>query len=76
MDTNIQKATPVERARKQLDEAVVRLEAAVEARADENGLAADLAATRSRNAALKDVTDTVSARLDGAINRLRAVLER
>ncbi len=76
MDTNMQKATPVERARKQLDEAVARLEAAVEARADENGLAADLAAMRNRNAALKDVTDTVSARLDGAINRLRAVLER
>ena len=76
METSIQKPTVVERAQKQLDEAVVRLEAAVEARADGGQLAAELAAVRNRNAALREVTEGVSVRLDGAIDRIRAVLER
>lgn len=76
MDTSIQKPTLVERAQKQLDEAVGRLEAALNARADENPLAAELAAVRSQNASLKEVTEGVSERLDGAIDRIRAVLER
>lgn len=76
MDTSIQKPTLVARAQKQLDEAVVRLEAALEARADGNQLTAELAAVRSQSAALKEVTEGVSMRLDGAIDRIRAVLER
>ena len=76
MDTSIQKPTLVERAQKQLNEAVVRLEAALEARADGSRLAAELAAVRSQNAALTKVTEGVSERLDGAIDRIRAVLER
>ncbi len=76
METSIQKPTVVERAQKQLDEAVVRLEAALEARADGSQLAAELAAVRSQNAALREVTKGVSVRLDGAIDRIRAVLER
>ena len=76
MDTSIQKPTLVARAQKQLDEAVVRLEAALKARADGNQLTAELAAVRSQNAALKEVTEGVSMRLDGAIDRIRAVLER
>ncbi len=76
MDTNIQKSTLVEQAQKQLDEAVARLEAALEARADGSQLATKLAAVRSQNAALREVTEGVSERLDGAIDRIRAVLER
>ena len=76
MDTSIQKPTLVERAQKQLNEAVVRLEAALEARADGSQLAAELAAVRSQNSALTKVTEGVSERLDGAIDRIRAVLER
>ncbi len=76
MDPNIQKPTLVERAQKRLDEAVARLEAALEARAEGSRLAQELAAVRSRNAALSEVTEGVSERLDGAINRVRAVLER
>ncbi len=76
MDASIQKPTLVERAQKQLDEAVARLEAALEARADGSQLDPELAAVRSQNAALKEVTEGVSMRLDGAIDRIRAVLER
>ncbi len=76
MGTSIQIPTLVERAQKQLDEAVARLEAALEARADGSRLAQELAAVRSRNAALREVTEGVSERLDGAIDRIRAVLER
>ncbi len=76
MGTSIQKPTLVERAQNQLDEAVARLEAALEARADGSRLAAELAAVRSQNAALTKVTEGVSERLDGAIDRIRAVLER
>ena len=76
MDASIQKPTLVERAQKQLDEAVVRLEAALEARADGSQFAAELAAVRNQNAALREVTEGVSVRLDGAIDRIRAVLER
>ncbi len=76
MGTSIQIPTLVERAQTQLDEAVARLEAALEARADGSRLAQELAAVRSRNAALREVTEGVSERLDGAIDRIRAVLER
>ncbi len=76
MDTSIQKPTLVERAQKQLDEAVVRLEAALESRADGSPLDAEMAAVRNQNAALRKVTEGVSQRLDGAIDRIRAVLER
>jgi len=76
MDTSIQKPTLVARAQKQLDDAVVRLEAALEGGADGTNVTAELAAVRSQNAALKEVTEGVSMRLDGAIDRIRAVLER
>ena len=76
MGTSIQMPTLVERAQKHLDEAVARLEAALEARADGSRLAQELAAARSRNAALREVTEGVSERLDGAIDRIKAVLER
>ena len=76
MDASIQKPTLVARAQKQLDEAVVRLEAALEARADGSQISAELAAVRIQNAALREVTDGVSMRLNGAIDRIRAVLER
>ena len=76
MDASIQKPTLVARAQKQLDEAVVRLEAALEGRADGSQLTAELAAVRIQNAALREVTEGVSMRVDGAIDRIRAVLER
>ena len=76
METSIQKPTLVERAQKQLDEAVARLEAALAARTDGSQLTAELVAVRSQNAALREVTEGVSERLDGAIDRIRAVLER
>ena len=76
MDTNSQKPSLVERAQKQLDESVARLEAALETGADGSHLAQELAAVRSQNAALREVTEGVSERLDGAIDRIRAVLER
>ncbi len=76
MDTSIQTPTLVERAQKHLDEAVARLEAALESRADGSQLAQEMAAVRSQNAALREVTEGVSERLDGAIDRIRAVLER
>ncbi len=77
-DGTIQKPTPVERARERLEKAVNRLEVALDERlptvADEGALAGELAAARSENAQLRDINETVSHRLDAAIDRLRTVL--
>lgn len=71
----------LETARKRLEEAVVRLEAAVDARAKADGgenkrLAKALENAQAECAELHEVNQTVSARLDAAIGRLKTVLER
>jgi len=63
-----------------LDKAISRLEAALKAKVPGNGvgngaLTEELAALRDENAALKQTNDTVSCRLDGAIDRLRGILD-
>jgi hypothetical protein len=63
-----------------LARAVNRLETVAQRRnsqqqADRTRLAAELAQAREEYAALADVTDRVSLRLDGAIDRLKTVLE-
>jgi hypothetical protein len=63
-----------------LARAVNRLETAAQRRnaqhrTDRTRLAAELAQAREEYAALADVTDRVSLRLDGAIDRLKTVLE-
>ncbi|MAE43549.1 MAG: hypothetical protein CMF63_00885 [Magnetovibrio sp.] len=77
--SNIKKAGQVERARQHLDQAVARLEAAVDKRkkSGESGdrLAEEMEMARSANAAMKKNNDSMSIHLDGAINRLKAVLE-
>jgi exonuclease VII small subunit len=77
--------TRLEQARQRLETAVARLESAVKLSAAGTGdegvhekLAGELAdalqATQAEYAALKDVTRSVSDRLDAAIARLRNVL--
>jgi hypothetical protein len=83
--SDIKKAGQVERARQHLDQAVARLEAAVDKRkksgesgeSGESGdrLAEEMEMARSANAAMKKNNDSMSIHLDGAINRLKAVLE-
>ena len=77
-DETIQKPMPVERARERLEKAVARAEAALEgfvpAVADDGALAGELAAERSENAQLREINETVSRRLDAAIDRLKTVL--
>jgi|GEM_PF-5418667 hypothetical protein len=80
--SEIKKAGQVERARQHLDQAVARLEAAVDKRkksgeSGESGdrLAEEMEMARSANAAMKKNNDSMSIHLDGAINRLKAVLE-
>ena len=77
MDVTTPKPTHVERAQMRLDQAVSRLEAALNARApsEESELAEKLATTRSRNSALQEVNETVSTRLDEAISRLKSMLD-
>ncbi|MEE9139602.1 MAG: hypothetical protein V3U18_02380 [Alphaproteobacteria bacterium] len=76
--------TPLERTRQRLEKAVARLEAASRASAagageDEfheklaGGLVEALQATQADYAALREATDSVSDRLDAAIDRLRGV---
>lgn len=72
----------LEQARKRLDVAIERLESAIGAQAAAtaaNGGDAELAVAlekaRADYAALKDVTATVRARLDGTIERLENVIE-
>ncbi len=70
----------LERARQHLDQAVARLEGALEARAGHKGNgssaeAGELEALRSENAALRQRADMVSQRLDAVIGRLHGILE-
>ncbi len=59
-----------------LAQAVSRLEAALDARGElDAALSAELDAARADQAALRQVVDTVSERLDGAIDRLQTALE-
>ena len=79
-DGNAQRQSPVARARGRLEHAVAQVEAALDERLkaageNENALARELEAARQENAALRHANETVSRRLDGAIDRLRAVLE-
>ena len=46
-----------------------------EARAERDNLAGELAAARAEGAALQEAMDAVSARLDGAINSVHALLD-
>ena len=71
--------TRLDESKKRLDDALSRLESAVEAqlrsnREDEDAAAALLRA-RSDYTALKQVTETVRGRLDDTIVRLESVLE-
>ena len=79
-DGNAQRQNSVARARGRLEHAVAQVEAALDERLkaageNENALARELEAARQENAALRHANETVSRRLDGAIDRLRAVLE-
>lgn len=76
MNPTTQKPVQLERARERLDQAVARLEAALNARGEvgDSKLAEELAAIRSRNAALQEVNEVVSTRLDDAIRRLKSML--
>lgn len=72
-------------ATQRLDAVLDRLERAVTARAadpagtaggsDDAGLRAALAKAEAENASLQDLAETVSGRLDDAIQRLKTVLE-
>lgn len=77
--SNIKKAGQVERAQQHLDQAVARLEAAVNKRkksgASGDRLAEEMEMVRATNAAMKKNNDSMSIHLDGAINRLKAFLE-
>ncbi|WP_142848775.1 hypothetical protein [Telmatospirillum sp. J64-1] len=59
-----------------LEAALGRLEAAsIQAGKVEDGLVAELAQAREQYAALQELTETVSDRLDAAIDQLQTVLE-
>jgi len=82
--TDLTKPTRVERSRERLDAAVNRLEAALDARAGANGAEAETIANELKSElegalkdrdALKTANTDLGARLDGAILRIRAVLE-
>jgi hypothetical protein len=62
-------------ALERLAQSVIRLEAAVAELGRDDDMAAELEAARAEQAALQQLVDTVSDRLDGAIGRLRTVLE-
>lgn len=63
-------------ALERLAQSVIRLETTLAERGrDEDGMAAELEAARAEQAALQQLVETVTERLDGAIGRLRTVLE-
>ena len=74
-------ATRLEQATKRLEQAVAGLESALRTRANGNGRGhgepASDAVRRAQSdyAALKEVTETVSVRLDDAIDRLKGALD-
>ncbi len=72
---NIIKPPPVERAWEKLDDAVGRLETALNVRFDAQSEAGELEEMRQSNAGLRAANETVSQRLNGVIDRLRAVLK-
>ncbi len=82
---NITNPPPVERAWEKLDEAVGRLETALSARFDDQSgagageaapeTAGELEEMRRSNATMRAANETVSRRLNGVIDRLRAVLK-
>lgn len=66
-------------AQEQMEKAITRLEAAVKSRGGNGSADPDihdaLTSARADYENLRSVTDTVSNRLDAAINRLRATLD-
>lgn len=74
-----QQSNPLPRSRAALERLAEAI-AGLEQSANESGrarakLAADLAAIKTEKEALQQVVDSVSARLDGAIERVAALLE-
>ncbi len=76
----LKKPSKVERARVRLDAAVARLEKALRQQdgspsaSGDQVQTRDLEALRGENSRLREINETVSARLDGAIGRLNAVI--
>lgn len=75
----IQQSNPLPRSRAALErlaEAVAGLERKLKDTGDSHArVAAELAAAKTEKAALQDMVDSVSARLDGAIERVENLLE-
>ena len=68
--------TQLEQAQDHLDRAVSRLESALKGRQDSSAASkAGLDAALGENVSIKQVNADVSQRLDGAIGRLKAILE-
>jgi len=69
----------LQQAQKRLDSAMDRLEAAINTRTEAGTLGdgdmIEVATLRKQNDSLREATDTVGARLDEVIGRLRTVLE-
>ncbi len=79
--TTLKKPSKVERAQSRLDAAVARLEKALRQQGGGSPLASgdeaqaqELEGLLSENSRLREINETVSARLDGAIGRLNAVI--
>ena len=73
---NSPKQGRLERPRERLEQAVKRLEAALETHARKSGDSdAALSAAAEENAELKTLNRAVSGRLDTAIGRLKSILE-
>ena len=68
--------TQLEQAQGHLDRAVSRLESALKGRQDSSAASNEgMDSALKENASLKQVNADVSQRLDGAIGRLKAILE-
>ena len=77
-DADIKKPSKSEQALEKLEAALDLMEKATNERpktAATDGPSEDLAKLRDHNAALKKTNKAVSARLDGAIDQLRTILE-
>ncbi len=68
-------ATRLEKARERLEKAVSRLEALALEEGPNPALSEELEALRAENAAMRESSRTVSDRLDGAVNRIKGILE-
>ena len=77
--TSIPTPSRLDKARDRLENAVSKIESALDERADspnaDPGIEKVLAETRSENQELKEIDTEVSRRLDGLIKRLKVVLE-